>query len=304
MLARSPWRRTRETLIRRASESRLTAAPAGEAAVEDSTPWFGAAPGTATRATTVGPATGICWITVRGGCVLSMTWVAAPVIDASSATLRLGLFAALEAMFNVSERAPTALLPTNPTVTLHEPPGATDPAQPVAVKSGLLVDTLLTARGTWPVLRSTTLRATLLSSARRAGKLSDVVLNDAKAAGAGVGPAILPSTVNRSLKSPPDTSPVTGSVTTSGSPGPDTRIELVPVGLPTTVCGVVPSPMYPAGASVPIHLKNGPIDVASVAPKLPSTPPISSRWPARSPLRSSPFSSAVNVVVPYGCVIV
>src|SRR5215211_3824319 len=195
MLARSPCSRSRVLLMRRASERRLTAVPAGDRAVEARTPWFGAV----MVRTTVGPATGICWTTVRVGCVLSMTWVAEPVMDASSATLRFGLLAALEAMFNVSERSPTARLATNPTVTVHEPPGATGPAQPLALKSGLLVDTLLTARGTWPVLRSTTLRVTLVSSARRAGKLSDVVLNDAKAAGAGVGPAILPSTVNRSL---------------------------------------------------------------------------------------------------------
>src|SRR4051812_5369265 len=209
MLARNPCWRSRALLMRRLSERPRTA---GDAAVEDGTPCFDA--GAAVVWTTVDPATGICWTTVRAGWVLSMIWVAEPVMEAPSATLRFGLLAALEAMFSVSERAPTALLAMKPTVTVQEPPGATDPAQPLAVNSGLLVDTLLTTMGTWPVLRSTTLRVTLVSSARRAGKLSDVALSDANAAGAGVGPAILPSTMNRSVESPPDTSPVTGSVST------------------------------------------------------------------------------------------
>jgi hypothetical protein len=133
-------------------------------------------------------------------------------------------------------------LATNATVSRQEPPGATGAAQPFALKSAVLVETLA-LRGTCPVLRSSTARVALLSSERRPGKVSDVVLRDANAEGGGVGPAILPSTVNRSLKSPPETSPVTGSVTTGGRPGPETRIQLLPVGLPSTVCGVMPSPM-------------------------------------------------------------
>src|SRR4051794_33751871 len=222
MLVRSPCRRRRVTLMRRGRLSRLTARePVRKARTR---------------------CAGACWITVRGGWVLSITRVARAVMEASSATLRLGLLAALEAMFSVADRSPTPLSPMKPTVTRHELPGATGDEQPRAVNSLLVVDRLPTVSGTWPVFRSVTLRVTLLSSERRPGNVRDVVLSEAKALGGGVAPAILPSTVNRSLNSPPDTAPVKGSVTTGGRPGPETRMEFVPVGLPTTVCGVAPSP--------------------------------------------------------------
>src|SRR4051812_837415 len=203
MLTRRPCARRRVTLTRR---DRLRPLTARELLGPGWTRW-----------PAVGPSTSMRWITVvvfaaAGGCVLSITRVAAPVIDALSATLMFGLFAAFDAMFSVAVRSPTALLPTKATVTRHELPGATGAEQPLAVNSLLVVDTLSTLNGTWPVLRSATPRVTLASSARRGGNESDVVLSDEKADGAGVGPAILPSTVNRSLNSPPVTSPVTGSV--------------------------------------------------------------------------------------------
>src|SRR4051812_12707041 len=257
MLTRRPCVRRRETLTRRARLRRLTAKVL-------------LAPGW-TRWLAVAPRTLTCWITVgAAGCVI--TCGPAPVIDALSATLMLGLFAAFDAMLSVAARSPTPLLPTKATVTRHELPGATGAEQPLAVNSPLLADRLLTVSGTWPVvrngaeqplavnsplladrlltvsgtwpvLRKATERVTLASSARRGGNASDVVLSEEKADGGGVAPAILPSTVNRSLNSPPVTSPVAGAVWTGGSPGPDTRMEFVPVGLPTTVCGVTPSPV-------------------------------------------------------------
>src|SRR4051794_5273756 len=228
MLTRRPCARRRVTLMRRDRLRPLTA----DDLSAGWTRWLAAAPRTPIR-----------WITVVAGCVLSITRVAAPVIDALSARLMFGLFAAFDAMLSVAVRSPTPLLPTKATVTRHELPGATGAEQPLAVNSPLVVDTLLTVNGTWPVLRRATLRVTLASSARRAGNESDVVLSDEKADGGGGGPAILPSTVNRSLNSPPVTSPVAALVSTGGSPGPDTRIEFVPVGLPSTVCGVTPSPV-------------------------------------------------------------
>src|SRR4051794_7222990 len=230
MLTRRPCVRRRVTLTRR---DRLRLLTAKELLAPGWTRWLAVAPRTSIR-----------WITVVVlGRVLSITRVAAPLIDALSATLMFGLFAAFDAMLSVAVRSPTPLLPTKATVTRHELPGATGAEQPLAVNSPLVVDRLLTVNGTWPVLRRATLRVTLASSARRAGNESDVVLSDEKADGGGGGPAILPSTVNRSLNSPPVTSPVAALVSTGGSPGPDTRIEFVPVGLPSTVCGVTPSPV-------------------------------------------------------------
>src|SRR3954465_584490 len=135
MLTRRPCVRTRLTLTRRDRLRPLTARALLALG------WM--------RWPAVAPSTSMRWITVvvfaaAGGCVLSITRVAAPVIDALSATLMFGLFAAFDAMLSVAVRSPTPLLPTKATVTRHELPGATGAEQPLAVNSPLVVDRLLT----------------------------------------------------------------------------------------------------------------------------------------------------------------
>src|SRR5206468_6426998 len=104
--------------------------------------------------------------------------------------------------------------------------------------------------------------------------------------------ASLPSTVNRLVLIPP-----------AGSPGPVTRTKLFAV--PTTVCGVTPSPMCPAGGadSAGSHVRYGPISVPRVMSHgvaKPAKQPISWRAAARNPLSMLPLASVVQTAVPYG----
>src|SRR4051812_37029759 len=91
-------------------------------------------------------------------------------------------------------------------------------------------------------------------------------------------------------------------------PGPETRILLKPVGEPTTTCGVVLSPMKPAGgAPAPVlpkvsQVRNGPIGPRRAALKSPGMGVVSNRQPLAGCTR--PVASAVQVYVPYGSVIV
>ena len=112
-----------------------------------------------------------------------------------------------------------------------------------------------------------------------------------KKIGAG-GLASLPWTVNRDVWIPP-----------SGSPGPVTRTKLFAA--PTTVCGVTPSPMCPAGGadSAGSHVRYGPISVPRVMSHgvaKPAKQPISWRAAARNPASMLPLASVVQTAVPYG----
>src|SRR3954453_17586106 len=183
MLVRSPCRRRRVMLMRRGRLSRLTARePARNGRTR---------------------CAGTCWITVRGGWGLSITRVARAGMEASSATLRFGLLAALEAMFSVADRSPTPLSPMKRTVTRHELPGATGDEQPPAVNSLLVVDRVPTVSGTWPVFRSVTPPGPLLSSERRPGIVRAVVPREGGAPPAGPGPAASRRRLNRRPPGPP-----------------------------------------------------------------------------------------------------
>src|SRR6184192_2532927 len=113
----------------------------------------------------------------------------------------------------------------------------------------------------------------------------------AKKIGAGA-LASLPSTVNSDVWIPP-----------SGRPGPSTRTKLFVA--PTTVCGVRPLPMYPAGGadSAGSHVRKGPISVPRVMSHgvaKPAKQPTSWRAAARNPPTMLPLASVVHTAVPYG----
>src|SRR4051794_28146482 len=100
------------------------------------------------------------------------------------------------------------------------------------------------------------------------------------------GPASLPSTVSRFV--------------VCAMPGPDTEKALKPVGLPTTLCGVAASPMYPgggAGAEASQCSNAGPSPVPSAAAQLHGAAP----QPTSVVDFATPLASAVMVMDPYGC---
>src|SRR5437588_4029720 len=81
--------------------------------------------------------------------------------------------------------------------------------------------------------------------------------------------------------------------------GPDTVTELTPMGLPTTACGVTPSPSRPAAGAdtAGSQLRYGPTGPVSAEPKIPGTPGVVSvNFPL--PRASVVKESAVPLHVP------
>src|SRR5438270_7738087 len=139
-----------------------------------------------------------------------------------------GAPAALSVTANVAVRRPVAA-GVKVTPTVQVPPGGTEAPVQVSVAAGTAKSPALAptgasavmASGARPVLVTVAVRVALVAPTSWLGKVTGA------APKAGMIAAILPVTLKRLVCTPP-----------AGSPGPVMLKRLLPVGLPTIVCGV------------------------------------------------------------------